>query len=132
VLLGHTVFPISELWKEKTTHNHGFDFHTETPDQLLHFGEAKYKKNANPYSEAASQVIEFIELGKDGGDAAFIAHFATDEAINKLLDNHRGFTVAFSICSDDSEAILRNALGSPFVVELCKRCEQLQIIGVKS
>lgn len=132
VLLGHSVFPISELWKEKTTHNHGFDFHTETPDQLLNFGEAKYKKNANPYSEAASQVIEFIELGKDGGDAALIAHFATEEAINNLLDHHRGFTVAFSISSDDPEAILRKALGSSFVLELCKRCEQLQIVGVKS
>lgn len=132
VLLGHRVFPISELWKEKITHNHGFDFHTETLDKLLNFGEAKYSRKSNPYSVAASQVIDFIELGKDKYDAVLLGHFATEEAINNLGAGYRGFTIAFSIYSNDSEAILRNALSSSSVLELCKRCVQLQIIGVQS
>lgn len=28
--LAHTVFPLSELWKEKALGNHGFDFHTQS------------------------------------------------------------------------------------------------------
>ena len=54
---GHEIVPISELWKEKITGNHGFDFHSESLGNVISFGEAKYKSSANPYDEAAKQVI---------------------------------------------------------------------------
>ncbi len=132
VLLGHLVFPISELWKEKLTNNHGFDFHTQSPQQKLNFGEAKYNKTSNPYTDAAGQVVDFIEAGKDGNDAALISHLASPEAIENLLQSNRGFSVAFSINSDNPEAILSNALASDFIVKLCGKCDELQLIGVSS
>lgn len=39
--LDHIVLPLSELWKPKSSGNEGFDFHTETPDERINFGEAK-------------------------------------------------------------------------------------------
>jgi hypothetical protein len=132
VLLGHLVFPISELWKEKLTNNHGFDFHTQSPQQKLNFGEAKYNKTKNPYTEAAGQVVDFIEAGKDGNDAALISHLASPEAIENLLQTSRGFSVAFSINSLNPEAVLLNALASDFILELCCKCDELQLIGVSS
>lgn len=132
VLLSHSVFPIAELWKEKLTNNHGFDFHTESPRKKVCFGEAKYDKDANPYSVAAAQVIEFIADGKDCGDAALIAHFASPEAIDNLVKSSRGFTVAFSLSSDNAEKILWNALRSPIIAKLIKMCDEVQIVGVSS
>ena len=132
LLFNHIVFPISELWKEKLTNNHGFDFHTESPRSLISFGEAKYSKNSNPYTDAASQIINFIEMGKDGGDAALIAHFASKKSIENLLQSSRGFTIAFSLNSENIETILMNALGSDLIVNLCKMCDELQIVGVLS
>ncbi|WP_429886019.1 hypothetical protein [Geoalkalibacter halelectricus] len=132
LLLGHEVLPISELWKEKTIHNHGFDFHTESQEYLVAFGEAKYKKGGNPYTQAASQVLEFIALGKDGGDAALLEHLCSHEAIANLLSGHRGFTVAFSVASDNPILVLQNALKSPDIEKLCYSCDQLQIIGVRT
>jgi hypothetical protein len=132
LMLSHTVFPISELWKEKLTNNHGFDFHTESLQQRISFGEAKYNKTSNPYKDAAKQIIEFIEAGKDSGDAALIAYFASKEAIENLIRTSRGFTVAFSINSDNPETILSNALNHDIIVDLCKKCDELQLVGVSS
>lgn len=132
VLLNHLVFPISELWKEKLTNNHGFDFHTESQQQRLSFGEAKYNKTSNPYTEAAGQVIDFINAGKDGGDAALLSYFAKPESIENLLQGRRGFTVAFSIHSNNPENILSNALNSDLIVKLCRECDELQLVGVTS
>lgn len=39
---GHVKVPLAELLKEKITGNPGFDFHTETQNNLISFGEAKF------------------------------------------------------------------------------------------
>lgn len=132
LLLDHAVFPISELWKEKLTNNHGFDFHTESKCNRISFGEAKYSATANPYRNAASQVIEFIALEKDKGDASNLQHFATPRGIDNLSKGKRGFTLAFSVNSDDPEPIIRNAFASELVQKLCAQCDHLQIVGVSS
>lgn len=132
ILLKHTVFPISELWKEKLTNNPGFDFHTESTGKRISFGEAKYQKGANPYSAAAAQIVEFIALGKDGGDAVHLERFATAEAMDNLRNSSRGFTIAFSLHSGKPDKILRNALSSQLVKDLCMCSDELQIVGVES
>lgn len=132
VVLNHNVFPISELWKEKVTQNHGFDFHTESLREIVSFGEAKYVKGTNPYNASAKQILEFICVGKDGGDATHLVNFASKKAMQNLLNSSRGFTVAFSMNSDKPEYILKNALQSDIIKELINHSQELQIVGVKS
>lgn len=131
-VLNHTVFPVSELWKEKVTQNHGFDFHTESQQKVISFGEAKYVKGTNPYTASATQILEFIKARKDGGDAVHLKNFASENAIQNLLKSSRGFTVAFSMHSDKPESILKNALASDLIQKLIKCSHELQIVGVKS
>lgn len=132
LLLNHTVFPIAELWKEKLTNNPGFDFHTESTLPTICFGEAKYDKASNPYTAAASQIIDFIKDKKDLGDAAHLERLATKTALESLLKSSRGFTVAFSLKSDDPEKVLKNALKSDLIATLCKTATELQLVGVQS
>jgi len=70
--LGHTVLPLSELWKEQISGNPGFDFHTESHKKRIAFGEAKYNSNQNSYTAAASQVHAFIDAKKDKIDAVHL------------------------------------------------------------
>lgn len=128
----HVVLPLSELWKEKLSNNHGFDFHTVSPSNKIAFGEAKYVSDDNSYNAAAKQVNDFIEDSKDGIDAVHLMHLTTPESINNLLESKRGFIVAFSINSENYKLILDNTLKNEYILNLTKSCDELYIIGVKA
>lgn len=127
----HNVVPLSELWKEKISNNHGFDFHTESPQEKISFGEAKYNSNSNSYTAAASQIIRFIDERKDEGDAVHLAHLVSLNAMHNLLSKKRGFVVAFSLNSPNHQDILDNAIRSSDIQELSTQCDELYIIGVR-
>lgn len=130
--LGHAVVPLSELWKEKKSNNHGFDFHTESHNEKIAFGEAKYNSNQNSYTSAAKQVIRFIGEGKDGRDAVHLAHLVSLNANANLIAGNRGFIVAFSLHSPNYEQILNNAIGSDAIQTLSTQCDELYVIGVRA
>lgn len=132
--LQHFVFPLAELWKEKVTNNHGFDFHTQTPDKLLAFGEAKYVSSGNAYGRAAEQVVRFIsdEEKKDLGDLIFLKSLGADEsAIDSCLNQRKkDFILGFSVNSENSELIKKNALQNENVLKLIDEAETLFLVGV--
>lgn len=131
--LAHNSFPLSEIWKEKLTGNHGFDYYSECPDELINCGEAKFNSTTNAYGAAARQVCEFIDDEKDLGDLVHLNYFASEVAINKLIDDReRGFCLAFSVNSDDIEQILLNALANADVIRLSQEAIALYIIGIRS
>lgn len=131
-MLGHKVLPLSELWKEQISGNPGFDFHTESHNKRIAFGEAKYNSNSNSYSAAALQVHDFMDAEKDKFDAVHLQHLASTEAVEALLGDSRGFAIAFSLHSEDHKKILENALKSDFVQALSARSNELYIIGVRA
>lgn len=128
----HDVLPLSELWKEKLSNNHGFDFHTLSPDLKFSFGEAKYVSTGNSYTSAAEQVHRFSREGKDKRDAVHLINFCNLIAIDNLSNGRKGYVIAFSINSVDHENILKNSLGNDDIKSLTKRCDDLYIIGVKA
>ena len=131
--LGHTNLPLSEIWKEKLTGNHGFDYYTECTGEVINCGEAKFNSNTNAYGSAARQVCEFIDDKKDLVDLPHLPHLASEVAVNKLVNNReRGFCLAFSVNSVDLEQILVNALGNSDVVRLSEEAIALYIIGIRS
>lgn len=127
----HTCLPLSELWKEKLSNNHGFDFHTLSPVENFSFGEAKFKSSGNAYPSAAKQTLRFSKEGKDKIDAVHLEHFASKIAIENLEKDKKGYAVAFSLNSKDYETILKNSLQNEDIKELSKRCDELYIIGVR-
>lgn len=129
--LNHKIIPLAELWKEKITGNPGFDFHTESPQKTIAFGEAKYRSNGNAYGIAANQVKIFIEEQKDKGDAINLQHLGvSDEAIRNLIANKRDFILAYSVNSDNLEKIKINCLDNENVKFLNMQAQTLYLIGV--
>ena len=129
--LSHKEVPLSELWKEKVTGNPGFDFHTISPEIIFAFGEAKYRSNSNAYSEAAEQVFNFIDLGKDFVDLIHLQNFSQKAAQKLANEKIRSFTVAFSMHSDNYGTIFNNALGNDFIKKISTHAQELYLIGVQ-
>lgn len=131
--LGHNSFPLSEIWKEKLTGNHGFDYYTECMGETINCGEAKFNSASNAYGAAARQVCEFIDDEKDLGDLVHLNYFASEVAVNKLVNSRkRGFCLAFSVNSNNLEQILVNSLANLDVIRLSKEANSLYIIGIRS
>lgn len=128
--LQHFRLPLAELIKEKISGNPGFDFHTESPNAILAFGEAKYSGVQNAHSKALRQIKEFIIAKKDVQELGELRKFVTEIAIQNAANGKKSYCAAFSIVSEDIQAIMQNALDSNYLLELT--CfETVFLIGVK-
>ena len=128
--LNHIRAPLAELIKEKISGNPGFDFHTESPDLIITFGEAKYSGVQSTHGRALSQIGDFIAQKKDIQELSDIRKFFHDVAIENAASGKKSFCAAFSIVSDDITTIMENALNSQYMTGLL--CyEAVYLIGVK-
>lgn len=126
----HDVVPLAEIWKEKVKGNPGFDFHSESEDCVLCFGEAKYSSTINPYPDALNQINDFLVKEKDLMELVDLESFVSKEAISNCADGKKGFIAAFSINSNNPNLIYNNLLKSNYLDEVIKYNE-FYIIGVE-
>ncbi len=128
--LNHIRAPLAELIKEKITGNPGFDFHTESPDKIVSFGEAKYSGVQNSHGRSLKQISEFINAKKDIQELSDLRNFLSDTAILNAAQGKKSFCAAFSIISDDVNSIMENALQSSYMDRLLSY-EAIYLVGVK-
>lgn len=126
----HKKMPLAELIKEKIIGNPGFDFHTESTDSNIIFGEAKYSSEGTPRGRAISQISRFIILEKDAMELNALAPLISSEAKENFLENKKGFTAAFSFNSADPQLIFNNTLTSASLKRLLGH-QELYIISVE-
>lgn len=110
--LNYINIPLAELWKEKVLGNPGFDFHSESVENRIIFGEAKYVCGKNAYNNSLSQINEFIELKKDLIEIADLDNLVSELALSNFEDGKKGYAAAFSstkiITSELIEHIFNN------------------------
>ena len=104
--------PLAELFKQKISGNHGFDFFSETLSQFIVFGEAKYVSNSNGYGRALEQIERFIIEERDTSDLNDIDRFVSDSSLNNHTKNDKAFACAFSATSIKSETLIDNILNN--------------------
>lgn len=128
----HKKIPLAEIWKEKTSGNPGFDFHTETPSELIAFGEAKYRNQSNAYNNAFEQIYDFIRNEKDLKELSDIKNFVGNKALANIADlNLKAFIAAFSLYSANDNLIIGNIMKNQYIEGLLRHPE-LYIIGVEA
>lgn len=94
---GHEPLPLAEIWKEQESKNPGFDFHTISKDNILFYGEAKYRAKVNAYGNAIESIKDFVKKKKD------IAELPDLKLLNNKITNEhmkvskKGFVASFSI-----------------------------------
>lgn len=126
----HVKLPLAELWKEKIIGNPGFDFHTEGPNELIFFGEAKYSGTINPHTVAMKQITAFIKDGKDFMELADLKNLCSTNAANNAADGKKAYVAAFSLNGKDHQKIFINALKSGEIDPLLAY-PSLYLIGIE-
>ncbi len=126
----HEKFPIADLFKNRLLGNGGFDFHTESPNKFILFGEAKYKARSSPWKDALEQVNEFIAEGKDAGELVELQQLSTSGACDEFLQGRKGFAAAFSLNAVNKKKAIEDAIKSAFLTSLLTHTE-IYLIGVE-
>ena len=126
----HTKVPLAELLKEKLSNNMGFDFHTENTGNLIVYGEAKYSGSDSPYTNAITQIVDFIKDEKDIAELVHLRKFVSDAAAKNAIKKQKAYVAAFSINAKNPQTILNNALKSGHLDGLLSYPE-LYLIGVE-
>lgn len=106
--LGYLDIPLAELYNKKKSGNPGFDFHSQTLDSTIIFGEAKYLSSQNAYGTGLRQVVSFITEKKDLKDLIDLRGFCSAEALTNASKGVKGFAIAFSAKETPSEQLISN------------------------
>jgi len=102
--------PLGEIIKESSLRNPGFDFFSESNDNLIIFGESKYSSKQNSYGSALNQIVRFIGEGKDKSELMSIRDFVSEQAkINNRFEK-KGFAAAFSYIKSDDDSIVNSII----------------------
>lgn len=108
--LGYLDIPLAELYNKKKSGNPGFDFHSQSLDEVVIFGEAKYLDDRNAYGSGLKQVVRFISNKKDIKDLADLRDFCSQNALSSASKGIKGFAVAFSAKSTPSNALVNSII----------------------
>lgn len=104
--LHYSDIPLGEVIKQKRKGNPGYDFFSENLQNILLFGEAKFRGDESGCREAINQVKNFSEDGNDVADLLDIDRFVTTEALDNFMDDRKGFVAAFTTWEETDEQII--------------------------
>lgn len=127
--LSYTDIPLAELRKEQVSGNPGFDYHSESDNNIIIFGEAKYKSGQNAYGSALRQVVNFIEQNKDKKEIIELKSFVSDVAVENANNGKKGYAIGFSSYTINTEQLLKNILNNSNLTKLLSY-EEIIIIAV--
>ena len=116
--LNYINIPLAELWKEKVTGNPGFDFHSESIENKIIFGEAKYVCGKNAYNSALSQIKAFIEVKKDLLEMANLYDLVSNLASDNFENGKKGYAAAFSSTKITTRELIKNILDNDSLQKL--------------
>ena len=100
--------PLAELIKKQKSGNPGFDFYSESPSNVLLFGEAKYLANQNAYGRAFEQMVRFINESADIGDLPDVHAFCSDNSKSNVLNGIKGFAASFASKETHTQILVKN------------------------
>lgn len=127
--LNYIYIPLAEMWKEKNSGNPGFDFHSESTDNKIIFGEAKYICGCNAYNSSLSQINKFVTLKKDLKEIVDLDNLVSVSSIENFENGRKGYAAAFSSTSiADSDLIENICKNSSFQKLLC--FDELLLVAV--
>jgi hypothetical protein len=130
VVFGHSLIPVSEIWKPQLSGNEGFDFHTSCQTPLINFGEAKFKSLSSSFRSAIEQSDRFILKKKHLRDSIHLEKLFSEEANINLENDDFGVVAAFSINSNNPLKTLQRALETLSEFESIDDANVIYLVGV--
>lgn len=106
--LNYLTISLAELWKEKVLGNPGFDFHSESTENKIIFGEAKYVCGKNAYNNSLKQINDFIKIKKDLKEMVDLDNLVSELATSNFEVGKKGYAAAFSSTKISTNKLLNN------------------------
>lgn len=105
--LHYSDIPLGEVIKQKRIGNPGYDFFSENMQNILLFGEAKYRGDETGYREAINQAKKFRDEKSDEADLLDIANFVSEESLDRYEVGQKGFVAAFTTWDETDEQVAK-------------------------
>lgn len=121
--LSYSNIPLAELIKKQKSGNPGFDFYSESPNNILLFGEAKYLANQNAYGRAFEQIVRFINEGADIGDLPDVDAFCSAVSKSNVIKSIKGFAASFASKDTPTNILVKNIQENDDYKTLAKHTE---------
>lgn len=112
--------PLGEIFKEQVAGNPGFDYFSQTLDEIVVFGEAKYLAAQNAYGSGMKQVARFIKEKRDLSDLVDIDKFFSAFALNGVAHGNKAFSIAFSAKETTTDSLVKHIKSNKNYEELAK------------
>lgn len=94
---------------------------------VILFGEAKYRANEMGCYAALDQVKEFIKNENDSADLIDITPFLSQQSLNNFGEGRKGYMAAFTTWSETDEQIIARIIRHRVYAELVKYPELICI-----
>lgn len=131
--LNYMDIPLAELIKQQRKGNPGFDFFSINLENMILFGEAKYRKNDSGCHEAMEQISRFIKTKTDESDLVDLAVFMTPESDRNFAENKKGYVAAFTTLNEPDEQVIRRIRHQASYAELVQYpeliCIAIQVVS---
>lgn len=127
--LNYLDIPLAELYNKKKSGNPGFDFHSQTPDDVIIFGEAKYLDDRNAYGVGLGQIVRFISEKKDIKDLIDLRDFCSEQALLGASQGTKGFAIAFSAKETATDILIKNIINNKNFKQLLSY-EEIIVVAV--
>lgn len=123
--------PIGEIYKPARRQNGGFDFFTQSKNDLLFFGEAKFQSTGNSHNSALKQINDFIDDNKDKTDSVEIMEMLKTPVMHRFQNDEKGFCAAFTIEQKNIQGTFDLIISNPhFKNLLSKNINEIICVGV--
>lgn len=105
-ILHYANIPLGELFKQQKSGNPGFDFFSENLQNVILFGEAKYRGNNSGCNTALNQINHFIQTQNDTKDVFDIQNMVSPNGFANYEAGHKGFVASFTTWNETDQEVI--------------------------
>ena len=127
--LNYLDIPLAEIIKSKAVGNDGFDFFSKNLNEIILFGEAKFKSSQNAYGSAFKQIERFERIKQDVSDIKEIKEFCSEDSLNNHSDGKKGFIASFASKSTSTTNIV-NGIKKNTHFNILKKHQEIICVAV--
>lgn len=105
-VLHYTNIPLGELFKQKISGNPGFDFFSENLQNVILFGEAKYRNDNSGCNTSLRQINEFVQTQNDSKDVWDIQNMVSLNGLVNFEAGLKGFVASFTTWNETDQDVI--------------------------
>ncbi len=105
-VLSYANIPLGELFKQQKSGNPGFDLFSENLQNVILFGEAKYRSDNSGCYASLKQINDFIQTQNDSKDVWDIRDMVSPNSLVNFEAGLKGFVASFTTWNETDQDVM--------------------------